>query len=187
MRGGYTIIELLVSMALFAVVVLMATMAFLGVMSSNRKTLASRTALDNLNFAIENMVRDMKTGYTYHCGNSGTITDPQDCPSPRSYIAFEGQNGNPLIPGDQIVYRLGGVGGQQIEVSNNSGSTFFPITAPPPELSVTSLGFRVYNALVSDQKQPRVVIVIRGVAGTGATASAFDVQTSVSQRSPDVE
>lgn len=185
---GYTVVELMVSVALFGVAVLMAASAFLGVVSSNRKSLAMRTAIDNLNFAVESMSRDMKTGFSYHCGVGGAISAPQDCPSGASYIAFEGQEGDPLNPGDQIVYRLNG---GRIERSGAGGvpGTFFPVTAPPPELSITGLAFRVYGTFgtaVDGARQPRIVIVIIGTAGIGKEASTFDLQTLISQRLPDV-
>lgn len=187
LSGGYTLVELIVSMALFGVVILMASSAFLGVMSSNRKALAMRTALDNLNFAIESMTRDMKTGFTYHCGAGGGIGTPQDCTStPSSYIAFEGQSGNPNSDADQIVYRLQD---GRIERSSNAGGNFFPITAPPPELTITRLAFRVYGSDglsdTNDARQARIVIVVTGSASSGNTATTINMQTSISQRLPD--
>lgn len=198
-RGGYTIIELIVSMGLFLAAVLMASSSFLGVMSANRKALAMRTAMDNLNFAIESMTRDMKTGTAYHCGSSAFafINEPRDCPNGNIYIAFEGQSGNPTTNADQIVYQRGNpvfpnckdIG--QICRSATGGvpnSSFFAMTAPQPELSINGLAFRVYGSAqssVGDMNQPRITIVILGSVGAGSAASTFDIQTTVSQRLPD--
>lgn len=187
--GGYTIIELVVAIGLFVIAALVASSAFLGVMTSNRKALAMRTAMDNLNSAIESMSRDMKTGSVYHCGSAGSIGTALDCPGGDSYIALEGQNGNPSLLGDQIIYRLGPAGSnclsQQICRSDNGGASFFAVTAPPPELHVTGLTFRVFGSSNADTKQPRIVIVIIGYAGVGTSKSIFNIETTVSQRNPD--
>lgn len=195
--GGYTIIELVVAVGLFVTVALIASSAFLGVMASNRKTLAMRTAMDNLNFAIESMSRDMKTGFMYHCDTSvltGSIDVFQDCPlsSGGAYIAFEGQNGNSSLASDQIVYQLGSTdpncpSPEQICKSIDGGTSFFAVTAPPPELHITGLAFRVLGSDPSDSpaKQPRITVVILGYAGIGGAQSSFDIETTISQRLPD--
>lgn len=195
--GGYTVIELVVAVGLFIVVALISSSAFLGVVTSNRKTIAMRTAMDNLNSAIESMSRDMKTGSSYHCDTfilTGGIDVFQDCPlsGGGAYIALEGQNGNPSTSGDQIVYQLGSVdpncpSPEQICKSTDGGVSFFAVTAPPPELRITGLAFRVIGSNPSDSppKQPRIVIVILGYAGIGGAQSSFNIETTVSQRLPD--
>lgn len=188
---GYTLIELVVAVGLFTIVVLMTSSSFLGVMAANRKTLAVRTAMDNLNAAIENMSRSMKTGSAYHCGSGGDISAPRDCSSGGTYLSFEGQNGDPNTSSDQIVYLLGPAGAclssKQICVSNDGGTTFAALTAPPPELSVDGFAFRVYGSDPSGvpAKQPRVVIVMIGSAGLGTAQSTFNIETTVSQRLPN--
>jgi type II secretory pathway pseudopilin PulG len=189
---GYTLIELVVSVGLFVVVSLISSSAFLGVTVSNRRTLAIRTTTDNLNSAIESMSRNLKTGFFYHCGSSGSIAAPQDCPSGDTYLAFEGQKGDILTTSDQIIYKIGPAGtlcssSKQICVSTDGGGTFYPLTAPPPEVSIDGLAFRVYGSTQSDSpaKQPRIVIVIIGSAGIGISATSFNVETTISQRLPD--
>lgn len=190
-RGGYTIVELVVAVALFTVVVLVSSSAFLGVVVSNRKTLAARTAIDNLNSAIESMTRIIKTGTAYHCGTSGVLSDPQDCPSGDSYLELEKQKGDPTVLSDQIIYRIGPVGtcgAGQICFSDDGGSVFVALTAPFPQLSLDKLQFQVYGSVpepLITSKQPLVVIIIKGTAGTGTAETTFNIQTVVSQRLPD--
>lgn len=193
--AGYTIIELIVAVSLFVVVALISSSAFLGVVSSNRKTLAVRTAMDNLNSAIESMSRDMKTGFLYHCETSwppgGAISVTSDCGlGGGGYLAFEKQGGDPTTDSDQIVYQLGSTdsncpSAQQICKSIDGGTSFFAVTAPPPELQVTGLSFRVFGSSDLDLKQPRIVIVILGYAGANGSQSTFDIETTISQRNPD--
>lgn len=194
-RGGYTLVELIVAIGLFVIVALISSSAFLGVVSSNRQALATRTAMDNLDSAVESMSRAVQTGFSYRCESTGALTGPinvpQDCPNGGGYLAFEGQKGNPLASTDQVIYRLGPAGSyctaSQICASFDGGTTYFALTSP--ELSIQGLAFRVYGAPKDDgvggAKQPRIVIVIIGSAGSGATQAAFDVQTTISQRLPD--
>lgn len=192
-RAGYTLIELVVAIGLFATVALMASSAFLGVVSSNKKTLAIRTTMNNLNSAIESMSRDIKTGLRYHCEPAltpGATDAPSDCSSPDGggYIALEKQGGDFTTTSDQVVYRLGSGGNPncsntQICKSVDGGTNFFAVTAP--ELSITGLAFRVFGTSPGDKKQPRVVIVITGSSGTGNEKSTFSIETTVSQRLPD--
>ena len=195
-HGGYTIIELVVSIGLFMTVALISGAAFLGVVSSNRKTLAVRATMDNLNSAMESMSRNMQTGFSYHCGELGGISTPQDCPAGSSYVAIEGQSGDSTISSDQIIYTLGKAGNaafancpnpKQMCVSINGGATFFALTAPPPELSIDGLAFRVYGSDPNDSpsKQPRITIIVIGSAGVASTRTLFNIETSISQRLPD--
>lgn len=193
--GGYTLVELIVAVGLFIIVVLMSASAFLGVVSSNRKTLAMQTAMDNISSAIENMSRDMKTGFSYRCEHysalSGDINIPRDCSSGGAYIAFEGQEGDPSDSSDQIIYQLGPAGplcpsAEQICKSVDGGSSFFAITAPPPELSITGVSFRVFGSSNVDSRQARIVVIIRGTSGIDEKSkSTFDIETTISQRTPD--
>lgn len=190
-ESGYTIVELVVAVGLFTVVVLVSSSAFLGVVVSNRKTLAARTAIDNLNSAIESMTRTIKTGSAYHCGTSGILSDPLDCPLGASSMAIERQKGNPTVLSDQIIYRIGPAGtcgAGQICFSDDGGTNYLALTAPFPELSLEKLQFQVYGSVpepLITSKQPLVVIIIKGTAGTGTAKTTFNVQTSVSQRLPD--
>ena len=64
---GFTLIEMLVSVGLFSVVMLVAMAAILSIIGSNKKAQGINNVANNLNFAVESMVRDMKTGFLYKC------------------------------------------------------------------------------------------------------------------------
>jgi prepilin-type N-terminal cleavage/methylation domain-containing protein len=191
---GFTILELLVATTLFTVVVTSVSSSFIGIIDSYRKATAMRLVMDNLNASIESMVRGLKTGTTYHCGSTGTKTDPFDCASGLNYIAFETATGLASSATDQVVYCLGGTAGcsataNQIFRSTDGGSTFLAVTPTPPAVSITQLLFFVTGTTPNDNLQPRVVIIVRGTAtGTNQkSATAFSIQTSVTQRGIDLQ
>ena len=177
--AGFTLIEIMVSVSVFAVVVIIAVGALISINDANRKVQSMRALMDNLNFALENISRTLRTGSSYHCGAIGAITDPQDCAAIGSdYIAFEGANGSGLNTQDQIVLRL--LNGQ-IQRSTDSGTTFLGLTSP--EITITNLQFYVDGSAALDAKQPKILLLVGGTAKAGkGLVSEFHLQTVVSQR-----
>lgn len=184
---GFTLVEMLVAVALFAIVMTVSVGSLLTLVDANKKAQALKSVMNNLNFALENMSRNIRVGTTYHCNTSATvpanIDTPNDCPSGGVLIGFEPTGGDPNDKSDQIVYRLNG---NRLERSTDGGATFLSVTAE--EVRITNLDFFVTGAEISgDTEQPRVVMVIQGVAGpTPALESEFNIQATVSQRLLDI-
>ena len=178
LQTGFSLVEVIVAVGLFSIVMMVSVSTLLSLIDGNRKAQSGSVLINNLNFAFENMTRNIRVGKTYHCGTGGTITSAQDCIAGASYFAFEGVDGNPSSSGDQIVYRLLG---NQIQKSSDGGSNFVGINAP--EIIVEGLNFYVEGAPTGDSKQPKVLITVFGQTGISArTRSDFNLQTLVSQR-----
>jgi prepilin-type N-terminal cleavage/methylation domain-containing protein len=179
---GFTLIEVLVSVAIFATVMVIALGALLAMSESDRKAQTLKSVINNLNFSLDAMSRSMRTGINYHCDvTSLPVTDPRDCnqsSSGASSIAFlsaEGQtveycrgNGSTCDPS-----------GTAVLVSKNGGA-YAPLTSS--EVDITNLQFYVTGA-ADPLIQPHVVILLSGeVPVSVSQTSAFDLQTSVTQR-----
>jgi prepilin-type N-terminal cleavage/methylation domain-containing protein len=185
-NNGFTLIEIMVAIALFTVVMTISVGALLSLVNANKKAQALKSVMNNLNFALENMSRNMRTGTTYHCGTTVSVpsnaSSPNDCSNGGVLLALEGRFGNPNTPADQIIYRF--ISGR-IEKSSNGGATFIPITAS--EVSINDMKFYVTGTTPGDTIHPRIIMVIRGSAGNKAsTQTSFSIQTSVSQRLTDL-
>lgn len=172
---GFTLIELMVSMSLFMLIMTMSMGSIIGIFDINRKSQALKTVIANLNLAIESMAREMRFGDHYHCGSSGAITSPQNCPN------GEGGNFVSFLSSDdeQIIYRLeDGV----IEKSSDGGNSYAALTGS--EVDIESLNFYVLGAgAQSPSLQPKVLIKVSGVAGPNEKSrTEFTLQTLVSQR-----
>lgn len=172
---GFTLIEILVSLSLFLVVMTISMGSVLSVFDANRKSESLKIVMDNLNFTLESMSREIRFGKNYHCGG-GTLTTPLNCPNGGgtqvSFLASDGAT--------QIVYRLTGT---KIEKSIDGGANFVAVTAP--EVTVQSLTFYVVgaDAVPVNYLQPKVLIEIKGQAGLKSnTQTTFNLQTLVSQR-----
>jgi prepilin-type N-terminal cleavage/methylation domain-containing protein len=187
-QKGFTLIELMVSVAIFSFVVVIALGALLSLSVADRKAETLKSAIDNLSFAMDSMSRAIRTGNTYHCNiSTGTITNPQDCSSP-------GSNTISLITstGARVYYQLdtsSGTCGQTGTIGcierSSDGSTWFPITSPDVVIQNSGTLFHVVGTLPGsgDNVQPRVIMTLKGSVQLTATLSTtFSLQSSVTQR-----
>lgn len=181
-KRGITLIEIMVSTALFSVVMMISIGSIVSINNSNKKAQLSRTVMDNLNFAMENVSRNLRVGINYHCDiDVAPVTEPRDCSNGADSIYFDGSRAGGQSA--QMIYKLNHET-HQIERSIDGGQTFISVTSP--ELSIDNLGFFVTGTGAHDGKQPKVVIVIGGSAifKKGITFN-FSIQTMISQRRLD--
>lgn len=176
--GGFTLIELMIALALFTVIAFISIGAILSIFDANRRSQASKTIVDNLNYSIESMARTVRFGTNYHCGASGVLSAPQNCNTGASSDTLLAVTFN----GSVNVFRLNGTA---LQKSTNGGATYTNIT--PPEVVIQYLRFYVLGSTFGDVNQPYVLAVIKGYAGNKPTAqSNFTIQTMMSQRSLDI-
>ncbi len=64
---GFTLIEMIVSLAIFSLVVTMSIGSLLVLISGNQKLQGEQSVMTNLSFAIDSMTREIRTGYSYIC------------------------------------------------------------------------------------------------------------------------
>lgn len=69
-QKGFTLLEMIISLAIFTIVAVVAVGALLKILDANRKSLTLKTAINNINFALESMSREMRVGRVYSCGTS---------------------------------------------------------------------------------------------------------------------
>lgn len=179
---GFTLIEILVSVAIFTTVMVIALGALLAMSESDRKAQTLKSVINNLSFSLDAISRSMRTGVNYHCDVAQTpVTSPRDCDQASSgatsiaFLSVDSQtirycrgNGNTCDPS-----------GTAVLVSKN-GAAYAPLTAS--EVTITNLQFYVTGA-ESATLQPHVVILLSGrVPVSASQTSSFDLQTSVTQR-----
>lgn len=195
-KRGFTLIEMMVSTAIFAVVMVIALGALLAMSESDRKAQTIKSVVNNLNFSLDSMSRAIRTGTDFNCGSqSGGDCDGQGSPNGSDYFAFVDSNGN------SVAYCLSGTSLMR-EVVPNGGSLdiscgaagFAPVTAP--EVVITNLMFYLVGASRTDNIEPKLTILLAGyVQVNGAatassctgnvsngTATCFNLQSTVTQR-----
>lgn len=72
-ESGFTLIEIIVSLALFTVVMTIAVGALLVLVASNRQLQNEQSVLSNLSFALDSMTREIRTGSNYYCAASNDV------------------------------------------------------------------------------------------------------------------
>jgi type II secretory pathway pseudopilin PulG len=166
--GGFTIIELIVSIGIFTVVAVAAVAALTSVIDANRRTRALTEANNNLNFVLQSMVREIRNGFNYGCdAENASGTTP--CANGASEFGFIDSSR------DEVGYRLSSSSIEQ-KINNQN---FRAIT--PDQIDITDLQFRVIGSDQNDQ-QSRVEITIRALAGEGDASSTLNLQTTATQR-----
>lgn len=157
---GFTLIELIVSVGIFALIMTTALGSLTTILSVNRKTRATQLVMDNLQFAVDEMMRHIRTGDGYIF----PVTS-NDCTN----VTFSFTDAS----SDTVTYRCSeGV----IQKKVGSGN-FVDMTAP--EITVTRLKF--IQKVGADQ--PLVLVLVAGeVESDEGDIQAFSLQTLVSQR-----
>lgn len=175
---------MIVSLGLFTIILFIATSALLTVVDTDRKSRTVRISMDNLNLALENMNRSIKTGTSYFCGAGGEFSGVQDCAIPgQSTFSFTKQDGA------RATYTL-----YNNRIWQTVGASVpMPITAP--EIYIESLNFSVQGSAYGpgngggDYTQPYVILVINGTVGSTSlnlvSKSGFKIQTIITQRAYD--
>lgn len=175
---GFTLVEMIVSLGLFTIVLFIATNAFLAIVNVDRKSRATRIVVDNLNLALEDMTRNIKTGLTYYCGTTDT-GGVGDCVLGGDTVYFTNQEGVRMgyyFDGvvDHAIFRITGTG---------PGAVVQRITSP--EINISDLKFIVSGSssfTSGDRKQPMIIIMITGFLGENMP---IKFQTTVTQRAYD--
>jgi prepilin-type N-terminal cleavage/methylation domain-containing protein len=192
---GFTLIEIIVSVSIFTIVMLVTMGALLTLNDSSRKAQALRTVIDNLNFAVEDMSRKIRTGDIYRCfpsdlsagddfTNDGVgLKTPRDCPGGLggSAISLKTQDVDPPLPainGKPVwvayIFKRNeetGIGSIfQIRAPESGGVPDLPLgTEAPitsPEVDIDTMEFRVIGAQKSVSGPKTQPMVIVNISGT---------------------
>ncbi len=195
--AGFTLVEVLVSMSIFAVVVTMAVGTLIVLMDANAKAQAVQSVINNTSFVLDAMARDIRTGFYYYCNNSGSLPNnifnnnnitTRDCAGGATAFVFT-ESGNSLTSGtgsNRIGYRLQGTKIQRHLGTGGAGS-WSDVTAP--DVTIKTLDFVVTgtNNTSANSVSPMVTIYIEGeVIDTAQNVTAFELQTTVTQQALDL-
>lgn len=187
---AFTLIELMVSVTLFVTVMLISVGALMSLVNANRKARSLESVINNLNVALDGMVRSVRMGSDYNCGALEAPIEGtnEDCPTGGVIISFTPFGSDPSANGERWVFTYvppSGTTNGQIFRSRDGGVTDIPITAP--EVSITDMNFYVVGTEPGDTVQPKVVMVVKGRAGSSPkNQTTFYVQATASQRSLDI-
>ena len=174
--GGFTLIELMVSIGVFAVVMTLAAGAYITVINMSRTAQAISTAVDSVSYAMEYMTREIRTGTQFGC-NGITFND---CAAGGTSFSVLDQSGS------QVTFSL------QNSAINVTSSTYVGSTAlTDAAVTITGITFYVSGTKpysnAQDIAPPAVTIVVTGTVTTGKGAAIpFTVESGAEMRGIDL-
>lgn len=190
-QSGFTLIEIIVSLALFSVVITIAVGALLILIASNRQLQSEQSVLTNLSFALDSMTREIRTGTNYYCDtrnvpNAGTSdrrifesgrilndgVDPmiaRDCEDGRGTGSARLHGLSFVEGGDSIT--VDATGSRIVYYHDaDDGKLYRRLSGQPPEsivsdgLYISDADFYVTGTDRTDDVQPKVTVVLRAYA-----------------------
>lgn len=178
-QGGFTLIEIMVSVAIFAIIMTTGIGALVSLTNSYKISQKNKQVNDSLNYTLETMTRELRLGRDYRANASSANQSPLDdsgssigfiATDNRGYIIFYLDNG--------ILYRE--------RYSGTLGYSNDALTNPD-EVTITDINFTVIGTgdITNDgnYQQPLVWIQIQAIpAGAENDTVPSAIQTLVSQR-----
>ncbi len=162
MNRGFTLIEMLVSIAIFMVIIVMGTTAVLGIINADKKSQSSTLVISNLSLAVEAMSKSIRvgTGFTSPAAKAIEFTPS----SGEGKVEYSFDEDNHAI--------------NRTTIDKNGVSYTAAITAP--EVYIEDVRFRIND---DSGIQPSVLMLIKGHSGVKeGTVTTFYLQSMISQR-----
>lgn len=206
MARGFTILEMMVALALFTIVMTIAAGSFLSLIGGSSQLQGEQQTMTSLNFAMDSMTREIRTGTHYYCSDNAAtevadLTTPRDCKLGADSLSFV-ESGSSIsnqlagtTTGQRITYYVDDSSGQnQLMRQIGYGDSGDP--APQKMLSsdvnlkkVKGVQFFVTGAGslagTGDVRQPTVTIIIQA-RDQGDTTKVYTLETTVTQRELDI-
>lgn len=178
-NSGFTIIELLVAIAIFSVVVSVAVGGFVRALRTQRQVVALMAANSNVSLAIEQMAREIRTGRNFTVNNPFLFTDCGSDPSRGSELTFT----NGLL--DQITYRFFSMAEEGFIDREVNGASDH-ITGKNVRIRYVCFGLLGDQPYPGDEYPPRVTVSI-GISpvAQGVSDNITNIQTTISARQID--
>jgi prepilin-type N-terminal cleavage/methylation domain-containing protein len=172
LNTGFTLVEMLVSIALFAVVVTITFGTIVTIIDVNRKSQTLTLVMNNLNFTLESITRTIKTSRSITSYGGELHFENQD----GKYVAYREESG-------QILKCVKDTANCSFISLSSVDDDYVPITATDVQIQ----DFLLNKWDSGDSGQPRVFLIVSGVAAiTEKISSEFSIQTTVSIRALDV-
>lgn len=182
-QAGFTLVEVIVAIALFSVVVSIAAGGFVTALRSQRQVAALIAADNNVSLVLEQMARELRTGYNV-CRPGENCFKPSatNCPalSPVTVNELDFYNAD----SQGVIYRLNGDVIERAEQDANGNFVFSPLTGN--NVSVKYLNFTLSGNLSGDCWPPRVTISL-GLSSKDSSVAGdiINIQTTISARQLD--
>ena len=203
---------MIVSLALFSVVVTISVGALLVLIASNQQFQNEQSVMTNLSFALDSMTREIRTGSNYFCDsrnnaasgpldtrifeNGRTLLPDEvaDCPDGRTSPANARYHGIAFVEGGQSI--TGAADTKIVFYYDAEEQNLFRRVSGESAQSIVSSGVVITDAEffvtstteldAGDAWQPIVTIYIEAQDVADPTGKIYKMQTTVTQRTLDI-
>lgn len=195
LQAGFTIIEMMVSLALFTIVITIAVGAFLSLIGGSSQLQGEQSVMSSMTFALDSMTREIRTGRYYYCSSANASDNKMEetavlrCTNGATSISFlesgtslTGTTGNHRISysfvenGDDekknLLLRQIGDGDPQPLLSS--------------DVTLVSARFYVSGVTAGDILQPIVTVILQAKDPNDTTDTIHTLETTVTQRELDI-
>lgn len=208
-QSGFTLIEMIVSLAVFTTVIGISVGSLLILIGSNRQLQTEQTVMTNLSFALDSMTREIRTGVHYYCESSPNTNGANNIFNPANNLdtilgetvndCTNGRAGNQSLHG--IAFSEGGdsiTGGEDriLYYHDADDGKIYRRVGDGPAQSIVSSGIYVTDADFyvtgseplsnNEETQSMVTIFIEARDINDPTNKAYKIQTTVTQRTLDI-
>ncbi len=206
--AGFTLIEMLISLALYTVVVTISVGSLLVLIDGNTRVQGDQSVMTTLTFAMDSMTREIRTGRSYYCTSSNTPgstvfgTGDQDALFGTTSFnrCDNGNNSNRDFQGISFVEGGDSITGGDLRILYY----FDKSSADPTQYKLMRrVGNQPAESIISDgivlsrveffvsgtnpgDGQPTVTIIIEATETGSATDKPFVLQTTITQRELDL-
>ncbi len=176
---GFTLIELMVSVALFSIVMVLVAGSYLRLVAIDHALQSTNNAVNNLSFAVDSMQRSIRTGDNYSLtasGGSSSFTFEDEASQCVTYQLNTATNGNGQI--DECI--------NTISPPCTTSPPLCTVALTDPAINIKTLQFTSNNVSKGSSVQPQVSFLIVGVTapgpGTPIASTTFTIEGAATQR-----
>jgi prepilin-type N-terminal cleavage/methylation domain-containing protein len=195
---GFTLLEMIVSLGIFSTVAIIAVGSLVRITSLNRQAQSLQSAMNDINYTLESISREMRFGSDYSCINidnfSGDDTGRNPGCSGAKGVIFKSAKTNPNNPSCRLIYAYWFIKepdsysirkSQQQSCSEAIGADTAVRLTDENNIKVEEVKINIKPAL-SGPYYSTFQIELKGYAGIKENErNDFNVRTMVSQRIAD--
>ena len=209
---GFTLVEMIVSLAVFSIVLTVSVGALLVLVATNQQLQAEQSVMTNLSFALDSMTREIRTGSGYYCESHPNTNGPgaifssgsdlddllgdsvNDCPN--GYQGNKRYHGISIIEGgdsisdtaDRILYFYDTEEKKIFrKIGNGNVESIVSSGIVIEECEFVVTGTKPLSDTGGNRTdQPVVTVFIKATEKGAATNKPYYLQTTITQRTLDV-
>lgn len=166
--SGFTLIESMVAVTIFALLIVSATDIFLSIIRSQRNTLSSKNAQESVSYALEVMTKELRMAKIDDgsCGQQANIYSVSPNGEEIKFINYQDVC---------VTYSLEN---NRLKIKRDDGQAYMT----PPNITIGQLNFHATHLDIANQ-QPLVTIrFVLSYLNTETGQQSLQIQTSVSSR-----